>query len=72
LNFVFLVAATADHKAGSPLARLESWILFVDHIKTATTANNLTVAIPIFKSFKRANDFHTIHPALNKICKGGE
>jgi hypothetical protein len=66
-----LVAATADHKAGSPLARLETWILFVDHIKTATTANNLTVAIPIFESFKRANDFHTIHPALNKICKGG-
>ncbi len=51
LNLIYLLTATAEHKAGSALACLETWVLFVDHIKAATTAHNLTVAIPIFKSF---------------------
>jgi lytic murein transglycosylase len=54
------------------LARFETLIRFVNHVKTATTAHNTTIPVPILQRFERVTYFHFLGPfaAFASIFKG--
>ena len=52
----------------SALTCLETWVRFVDHVNTALTANNATIAVTRLKGAKRIFDFHSLSPISGAFC----
>jgi hypothetical protein len=42
----------------SALAGFETWIGLIDHVNTATAANNFAVSVTMFQCFDGGYDFH--------------